>query len=282
MTQARQHARSPRQLWLRNVLLVLLAFFLLYATAIGAMLVRQEALLFYPVKLAADFQFSKPDVIERQIEVPGATLSALHFRQPEAKGLIFFLHGNAGNLDIWLPSTGFYRRAGFDLFMIDYRGFGKSTGQIESEAQLHADVRAAWNSVAPEYTGKPIVIYGRSLGTGLAVKLATEVDAAQLILVSPYSSFVQLGRDHFPWVPSFATRYPMRSDEWLAQVTEPILLIHGARDPLVNVKHSQQIKALRPDAELLILPEAGHNDVHEFPAYTEALGAKLAALAHHR
>ncbi|MDP5240354.1 alpha/beta fold hydrolase [Uliginosibacterium sp. 31-16] len=279
MTIASELAGKLRHVWLRNALLVLLGLFLLYAAAIAAMLVRQEALLFYPVKLAADFRFNKPDVIERQIEVPGATLSALHFRQPDAKGLIFFLHGNAGNLDIWLPSTEFYRRAGYDLFMIDYRGFGKSTGRIESEAQLHADVRAAWNSITPEYAGKPIVIYGRSLGSGLAVKLATEVDAAQLILVSAYSSFVQLGRDHFPWVPSFATRYPMRSDEWLAQVSEPILLIHGARDPLVNVKHSQQIKALRPEAELLILPEASHNDVHEFPAYTKALSAKLTALA---
>ena len=162
--------------------------------------------------------------------------------------------------------------------MIDYRGFGKSTGHIGSEAELHADVLAAWHSVAGEYAGRPIVIYGRSLGSGLAVKLATEVEAAQLIIVSPYSSFVQLGKDHYPWIPAFATRYPMRTDEWLPQVTEPIFMIHGALDPLVSVKHSQQLKALRPDAELLILNKASHNDIHSFPAYTEALAAKLASV----
>jgi uncharacterized protein len=61
----------------------------------------------------------------------------------------------------------------YDLFIIDYRGYGKSTGRIESEVQLHADVRAAWEAIAPRYRGKPIVIYGRSLGTGLAASLAT-------------------------------------------------------------------------------------------------------------
>lgn len=272
--------RSARPRW-QTLGLVLLALALGYAALVGVLLLRQESLLFYPVKLAADFSFNKPGVTERRIEVPGAQLSALHFRQPQAKGLIFFLHGNSGNLDIWLPSTELYRRAGFDVFMLDYRGFGKSTGRIESEAQLHADVLAAWQSIAPEYAGQPIVIYGRSLGSGLATRLATQVEAAQLILVSPYSSFVQLAHDHFPWVPSFATRYPMRSDEWIVQDRQPVLLIHGALDTLVAASHSAQLKAVRPDAEVLILPQARHNDVHEFPAYTDALLRKLAQIAAH-
>ena len=251
---------------------------LCYVLLIALMLWQQESFLFAPAPLPQDYQFNKPDVVERRIAVPGAELSALHFRQARARGLIFFLHGNAGNLDIWLPSTEIYRQARFDVFMLDYRGFGKSTGKISSEAQLHADVLAAWQSVAAEYAGRPIVIYGRSLGTGLALKLATEVQATQLVLVSPYLSFVQLARDHFPWVPSFATRYSMRSDQWLAQVSEPIMLIHGGRDALVALSHAQQLKILRPDAELLVLQEAAHQDVHEFPAYTEALLAKLAQL----
>lgn len=262
----------------RVALSILLGAALLYIGLIASMLVWQERLLFYPVQLPQDFAFSKPGVVERQINVPGATLSALHFRQANARGLIFFLHGNAGNLDVWLPSTEFYRRADYDLFMLDYRGFGKSTGHIQSEAQLHADVRAAWDAIAPEYTGQPIVIYGRSLGSGLATKLASEVEAAQLVLVSAYSSFVQLGRDHFPWVPSFATRYPMRTDEWLKNVAEPVLLIHGAQDRLVSLQHAEALKAGHPSAELLVLPEAGHDDVHSFPRYTDSLLAKLATL----
>ncbi|GAA5171648.1 alpha/beta hydrolase [Viridibacterium curvum] len=267
---------------LRTALWILLAAFVCYAALVATIIWRQEKLLFYPTPLPADFEFNKPGVVERKVEVPGATLSALHFRQPDAKGLIFFLHGNAGNLDIWLPSTEFYRRAGYDLFMLDYRGFGKSTGKIESEAQLHADVMAAWRSVAGEYKGRPIVVYGRSLGTGLATRLASQLapgEFADLILVSPYSSFVQLGRDHFPWIPSFLSRYPMRSDEWLAKAKAPVMLIHGALDTLVTPAHTQALKAIRPDANVLILPRAGHNDVHEFSTYTDALSARLAGLA---
>lgn len=261
---------------MRYVLLILLLLFLGYAGLVGTMLLRQEKLLFYPVKLAPDFRFAKPDVVERHIEVPGATLSALHFRQPGAKGLIFFLHGNAGNLDLWLPSTDFYRRVGYDLFMLDYRGFGKSGGKIESEAQLHEDVLAAWNSVAGEYAGKPIVIYGRSLGSGLALRLATRVDAALVVLVSPFSSFVQLAREHFPWVPARLTRYSMRSDKWLPEVTEPLFIVHGEKDALVRISHAHALKKLRPDAELVVLPQAGHNDIQDYPAYFEALMARLA------
>ena len=263
---------------LRWALVAILVLALLYALLIGTMLFNQERMLFYPSKLADDFQFNKPGVVERTVNVPGATLSALHFKQEKARGLIFFLHGNAGNLDIWLPSTEFYREAGYDLFMIDYRGFGKSTGRIESEAQLHADVRASWDAIAPEYADRPVVIYGRSLGTGLATKLASEVEAAQLVLVSPYSSFVQLGKDHFPWIPSFATRYPMRTDEWLARVTEPVMLIHGGQDALIKPSHAESLKREHPSAELLIIPQAGHDDIHSFPIYLESLQARLASL----
>lgn len=263
---------------MRTILLILLVLSLCYAALVGIMIARQEKLLFYPIKLPEDFQFNKPGVVERQIVVPGATLSALHFKQADAKGLVFFLHGNAGNLDIWLPSTELYQRVGYDLFMLDYRGFGKSTGQIASEAQLHADVLAAWHSVAPEYAGKPIVIYGRSLGSGLATKLATQVDAALLVLVSPFTSFVQLGREHFPWVPPQITRYPMRSEDWLRATKTPVFMVHGARDDLVRLSHAESLKAQRPDAELVVLPEAGHNDIQDFPAYFEALAERLARL----
>lgn len=263
---------------LRTLLWLLLAIGLLYAAVVAMLIANQERFLFQPIKLPPDFAFNQAGVVERSIDVPGAKLSALHYRQENARGLIFFLHGNAGNLDIWLPSTDFYQRNKFDLFMIDYRGFGKSTDQIDSEAQLHADVRAAWDSVAREYAGRPIVIYGRSLGAGLAAKLASEVHNAQLIMVSPYSSFVQLGRDHFPWVPPQVTRYPMRTDEWLASVKAPIVMIHGAQDALIKPSHAHALKRLRPDAKLHIIDGAGHNDIHSFPAYIAVLSQHLATL----
>ena len=249
----------------------------LYAAALGVLYVQQEALLFRPSPLPADHAF-QPGVQEVRVPVNGATLHAVHFKQPAARGLVFFLHGNAGNNARWLTSTAFYERTGFDLFMIDYRGYGKSSGRIESEAQLHADVLAAFRAVAPQYAGRKLVIYGRSLGTGLAARLATEVDADLLVLVSPYSSLRDLAQEHYPWVPAALLRYPMPTGLWLPQVRAPTLIFHGERDALIGIEHSQRLQQQLPGVDLVLLPEAGHDDVHRFSAYLDTLADRLARL----
>lgn len=238
----------------------------------------QERLIFRPSVLPATHQFSVPGVQEVKVPVDGAELSALHFRQPNARGVVFFLHGNAGDLTTWLTSTDFYSRTKFDLFMIDYRGFGKSTGTIESEAQLHADARRAFDLVARQYAGKKIILYGRSLGTGLASKLASEVKADLTVLVSPYSSILDLGKQFYPWLPDFVSRYPMRSDLWLPQAKSPVFILHGDRDTLIPLSHAQKLKALHTAAELLVVENAEHNDIHKFPKYLDALANRLMAL----
>ena len=269
-------------LGLKLGLALLLLAVLAYASVLGVLYRKQESLLFFPTVLPADFQFGLRDVEEQRVPVDGAVLSALHFRQRDAKGLIFFLHGNGGSLREWLPSTDVYRRAGFDVFMVDYRGYGKSTGRIQSEAQLHADVRAAWDSVSGEYRGRPIVLYGRSLGTGLATKLATQVDAQLLVLVSPYFSLLAAARERFPWVPGFVMRYPMRTDQWLPRVTLPVLMLHGDRDEVVPVEHAERLLALLPSAQLVRLPQANHEDIHLAPRYLEVLLARLDAIPQKR
>ncbi len=248
-----------------------------YAAALGALYVQQESLLFRPSSLAADHRFA-PGVREVRVPVDGATLHGVHFAQPAARGLVFFLHGNGGNNAVWLTSTAFYERTGFDLFMPDYRGYGKSDGQIASEAQLHADVLAAYRQIAPQYAGRPIVIYGRSLGTGLAARLAAQVGADLLVLVSPYSSMRELAHERYPWVPPALLRYPLRTDLWLPQVRAPVLIFHGERDGLIDISHSERLRALHLHSELVRLPQASHDDVHRFDTYLDTLAAHLARL----
>jgi hypothetical protein len=121
----------------------------LYLAALAWLWFKQEKLLFAPTVLAADYRLATaPDIHELAIDVPGARLSALHLKLPNPKGVVFFLHGNGGSLESWFVNPEYYRRANYDLFMVDYRGYGKSTGQIESEAQLRGDVRAVWATVA--------------------------------------------------------------------------------------------------------------------------------------
>ncbi len=254
----------------------------LYALLLMALWFGQERLLFHPEVLGPTQPLAalagQPDVHERWVEVPGARLSVLELRLPDPKGVVFFLHGNAGNLDSWFVNTALYREANFDLVMPDYRGYGKSSGRIESEAQLNADVLAVWNEVAPRYQGRKVVFYGRSLGTGLAAALAAQVPPDLTMLVSPYRSMVAVARQHYPWVPAALLRYPLRTDELLGRIRTPLVLIHGERDELIPVAHSHALQAIAPAARLVVLPGAAHGDLQEFDSYRQAVREALQAL----
>ena len=259
-----------------GALLLVLA---LYGAALGWLWFRQEKLLFAPTVLPVSQALAAaPDIHEVAVDVPGATLSALHLRLPNPKGVVFFLHGNGGSLESWFVNPDYYRRANYDLFMIDYRGFGKSTGQIESEAQLRADVRAAWATVAPQYAGRKVVLYGRSLGSGLAAGLSAELGSLPhlTVLVSAYSSMAALAAEKYAWVPQALLRYPLRTDELVGRIRSPLLLIHGEQDPLIAPSHSDALKALAPAATVVRIPGAAHNDLQDFDAYLQAFARALA------
>jgi uncharacterized protein len=263
-------------------LLVLAAVpLLLYLLALAWLWWRQERLLFQPDPWPAEEPpaLAEADVRTVWVDVDGARLHALHLQQPGAHGLVFFLHGNGGNLASWFVNADFYRRAGYDLFMLDYRGYGRSTGQISSEAQLMDDVRVAWRLVAPMYEGRPCVVYGRSLGSGLAAQLASEVSPALTVLVSPYRSMSALAAEQFPWVPGLLLRYPLRTDAVIAGGSGPLWLVHGERDTLIPPAHSEALQQLAGDrARLLRLPDASHNDVQESETYLDGLRAELGRL----
>ena len=274
----------PKAAWL-TLLWILFAGLAVYASLLAFLWFRQESLMFHPVPLPADYPLARePDIHERTVEVDGARLSVLQLKLPQPRGVVFFLHGNAGNLAGWFSNADFYRQAGFDLVMPDYRGFGKSTGHIASARQLRADVRAAWDAFAGQYRGKRVVLYGRSLGTALAADLAEQLTregrAPDLtVLVSPYTSVRALTSEYYPWVPAALVRYPLGTAGHLRGIGGPLLLVHGERDALIGVHHARSLHAMRPPATtLLVVPGAGHNDIHEAPLYRRQLQQALAAL----
>ena len=274
---------TTRPRWRRNVMSVLVAVLLLplllWLAAIGLLWWQQERLLFAPERLPASEPLAlEADVHERFVDVPGARLSVLELRLPDPKGVVYFLHGNGGSLKGWFVNTAFYRQAGYDLVMPDYRGYGKSTGRIESEAQLHADVEAVWRSVEQRYAGKPVVVYGRSLGSGLAARLAAKIQPELTVLVSPYRSMAALAQAHYPWVPGAVLRYPLRTDLSLRELRRPVLLVHGDRDALIDAANAHALLQDQPAARIALIEGAGHGDVHDFEAYRSLLAQALAEL----
>lgn len=262
-----------------TIFLALLALAALLAVALfaGAWFF-QELLLFAPERLPAYYRFDLPDVEEVPIEVPGAVLSALHLRLPDPKGIVFYLHGNAGSLAGWFADANFYRKCNFDLFMLDYRGYGKSTGRVRSEEELRSDVDAAWRGVAPQYAGKRIAFVGRSLGTALAARLAAKYRPDLTVLISPYWSIPDLARIHYPFVPGALLRYHLETFRDIARIQGLVLLIHGDRDALIPISHSERLQALAPSAQLVRAAGAAHNDIEDHPACTRAIETALARL----
>ena len=263
---------------------VLLAIGAIYVGAIGWLYFRQERLLFEPDKLRDDEPICKdPDTHEFFLDVPGARLSVAHMRMPNPRGVFFFLHGNSGNLKKWFVDLDAFRQANFDVVMFDYRGFGKSGGQIESEEQLRADVKKVWEHFAPMYEGKRVVISGQSLGTGLAAGLAADLCSTGrapdlTLLVSPYSSMRALAAELYPWVPMQVLRYPLHTLEHAAKLLGPVMLIHGEKDELIGIHHSEQLCSAMSKAELVRVDGAGHGDVHQVPTVRKALMSALGRL----
>jgi hypothetical protein len=255
-----------------------------YVAAIGWLWWRQEKLLFEPTPLEPDHKLcDDADVSERWVDVPGARLSCVQLKRPEPRGVVFFLHGNSGNLLDCLVDLDAFREINFDFVAFDYRGYGKSSGRIESEEQLRADVRAVWSAYASQYDGKRVVIAGQSLGTalaaGLGAHLCAEGRAPDLtLLVSPYSSMRALAEELYPWVPGRVLRYPLLTDQDACRLKGPLMLVHGDKDELIGIHHSRALATAVPAATLHCLEGAGHGDVHKHPGFRSMLAGALAAL----
>lgn len=252
----------------------------IYTLMVGLMWWGQEWLLFRPERLPPDHRFALPsNVQETWIAVDGGRLNALHLRQPQPSGFALILHGNGGHLGAWWFDLLPYTRAGLDVLMIDYRGYGKSPGRITSQAQLEADVRAAWDHALAVVPGGHRVLVGRSLGAGLAARLAAEVQPDATLLVSPYTSVLQLAVEHHPWVPAplmrRLLRYPLAADEALPRIRGPVTLLHGGQDTLIPVHHARALHALAPAARLVVVPQGGHGDLHRFAVYQDAVTQAL-------
>ncbi|MCG6534428.1 MAG: lysophospholipase [Syntrophales bacterium LBB04] len=237
----------------------------------------QEGMIFYPEVLPRDFKYSFPGSFQ-EITLPadGFAINALHFKTEKPKGVVLYFHGNAGNLNSWGEIAHEFTRLGYDLFIFDYRGFGKSEGKIQNEQMLHRDAAVAYHYLKERYPADKIIFYGRSVGTGIAVYLAKALKPRLLILESPFLSLRDLAKYHYPLMPvtliNVILKYPMRSDLWIPEVSCPVYLFHGTKDDIVPYSASEALlKLIKTEKKLITIPGGGHNDLSDFGLYHEQL-----------
>ncbi len=269
------------------------AVFRLLKTALSAYLLLllgfmlfQKWIVFQGTALPPDFHFQFPGKVkERWYQpAPGVRLNALFFRTGSLprRGVVLYLHGNRDNLARWGRYAPDFTRRGYDVLMPDYREYGKNSGEITDEAALHADVRFVYEALKREVSEDSLVVYGRSLGTGLATHLAAETHPRLLLLETPYSSMPAVFWSQFPLLPyDWLSRFQFRSDECIARVPCPVHLFHGTADGLVPYRHSLRLcqKLGRSPAQILTtIPGGGHKNLSEFVAYQAGLDSCLSNL----
>jgi predicted alpha/beta-fold hydrolase len=153
----------------RKLLISTLILLLVFYVSICILLYFfQERLIFFPDKLNKNYQFSFNQSF-KEVNIKTKDNKRLHgllFTAERAKGLVFYLHGNAGALNSWGEVAKRYTSLNYDVFMLDYRGYGKSEGAISSQAQLFEDVQKAYDEMKKKYREETIVVLGYSIGTG--------------------------------------------------------------------------------------------------------------------
>ncbi len=230
----------------------------------------QEKFIFKPEKLKHDFKYIYDVPFEElffDVE-QGVRINGLHFKVNKPLGLILYIHGNSRSIKGWAKYAKDFYRYNYDVVLVDYRGFGKSTGK-RSEKNLMKDMQFVYDTLAVNYHEHHMIIYGRSMGSGFASKLASDNKPRYLILDAPYLSFRKVVERFLPILPvKYVLRYHLRTDKWIGKVNCHTYILHGTLDWLIPIRHSEELQSINPRKITLIrIQGGGHNNLPSFPEY---------------
>ncbi|MCH7909954.1 MAG: alpha/beta hydrolase [Candidatus Hydrogenedentes bacterium] len=182
--------------------------------------------------------------------------------ETDPRGVILFSHGNAGNIADRLESISIFRDLGFDVLAYDYGGYGESTGR-PSEDRCYADIRAMWRYLIDErgIVASRIVLFGRSLGAGPTCQLATEVEAAAVILESTFTSIPDRAQEMYRIFPArLILRIRFDNAEKISTVRSPLLVVHSPDDTLIPIHHGRALFERAPEPKSFLEIRGDHNE----------------------
>ena len=231
-------------------------------------------MVFVANKLPKNYTFQF-DQEFKEINVPSFDTkiqNGLLFKTKNPKGLIFYLHGNKGSIDSWGNNAKTYTDLGYDIFFLDYRGFGKSEGKIENQEQVFKDISIVYDKVITNYKNKNNSIIGYSIGTGLATYLASIKNPNTLILQAPYYNFLEYSTLRAPYFPDFLKKFQFETDKYITKVKSQIYIFHGNQDQLISIENSVRLqKLLKINDALFILENQNHIGINENLDFQEKL-----------
>jgi len=241
-----------------------------YGLMLGAMFLFQRSLLYFPPQDRPHLASAAVPGLQEVTTVTEDGLELMHwYRPPAAENgpVVVVFHGNAGQIGYLVPKYRPLLAAGFGLFLAEYRGYAGNPGEPTEEG-LTADGASVMAYLAAKQVSLDrIILYGESLGAGVAIKLAAGRPLAGLVLEAPPGSIADIAQAHYWYVPA---KWLMK-DKWnvvglMARVSAPLLLMHGEADRVVPVRFGRRVyQAANGEKEALFVPKAGHNNLFNFP-----------------
>ncbi len=260
--------------WLKIILMI-------YGLAGIALFYLQDRLFLHPVPLppGSHYFFSVP---ASEINIPynaSSSISIVQFKtRKPPRGVVLYYHGNRDNISWYAHYASNFTRQGYEAWMVDYPGFGKSTG-VFSEASVYAFADQLYKLAAARFLADSIIIYGKSLGTSAATRVAAQHPCRALILETPYYSFTALAAHFFPVYPvDKMIHYKFPTYDYLPSVKAPVTILQGTADWIVPYSNAERLREkMKPADAWIAIPGGSHNDLNKYPRFHEALDSVLMA-----
>jgi uncharacterized protein len=262
--------------WWRWVRIVIIVY-----CVIGIVLYYlQDYILFHPVQInkTEAYRFNIP---HKEINIPysaNSTINVVQFLVPDStiKGVVLYFHGNKKNIGWYAKFAPYFTKNHYEVWMIDYPGFGKSTG-VFSEERLYDWALTLYKLARAYYSPDSIIIYGKSMGTGIATQLASIRDCRHLILETPYYDMPSIIDNYLPIYPvNRMIHYQLPTWKYLQNVTAPVTIFHGTADWIIPYRNANRLKPfLKATDAFITVPGGSHNDLFTFRLITEKLDSLL-------
>lgn len=242
----------------------------------------QHKFFFQPKVLDANHVFNFPTnskYVELKIPFDSSNIIDVVKFEPldsPAKGVVLFFHGNKSNVEHYAAYAPFFTNKGYECWMPDYPGYGRSTGEltIENLQQLATQLYKMAKAKFPENS---IVIYGKSLGTGIASYLAAKYPCKELVLETPYSSLQEVVANYLFFMPTqLLTKYNLGTTEYLDRINTPITILHGNNDELIPLSNAAHLlKFMKPKDAFYVFEKGKHNTLSQFDLYKKVVDSLL-------
>ncbi len=251
-------------------------FLAIYISACCFLYFSQEHILFpsrghTPVE--QKYHFATP-FEEVWIETDAAKLHALYFHAKQARGIIMFFHGNTESAAQFGDTANEFTDQGFDYFVPDYRGYGKSSGKITNEKQFLNDVEEFYEWASAHYPENKIYVAGRSMGSVPATYLGAKHSPRLTLIIAPFYNVIAMKDIRYPYLPDFLLKYHFPNNLWIKQIKGPVFIIHGTKDRTISYHHSEWLADAakdNPHRRYFSVPGAGHSNLQDFPLYHKIL-----------